>query len=81
MSSTFKQVAAVPPRPNLGLHVSRVAHRAGQWILLAWHAYTTRQALAQLDDRALHDLGISRAQAQFEADRPFWDLTDPASRR
>lgn len=33
-----------------------------------------RQQLAALDDRMLKDIGISRATAQSEARRPFWDL-------
>ena len=34
----------------------------------------TRRALASLDDRALSDIGISRAQAQFESERAGWEL-------
>ncbi len=37
-----------------------------------WRNYTTRRDLAALDDRMLQDLGISRAQAQFEANRAIW---------
>ncbi|WP_419740106.1 DUF1127 domain-containing protein [Ruegeria sp.] len=32
-----------------------------------------RQQLAQLDARALNDIGITRAQADAEARRPIWD--------
>ncbi|HPD91452.1 MAG: DUF1127 domain-containing protein [Rhodobacter sp.] len=32
-----------------------------------------RRALAELDDARLRDLGLTRAQARSEADRPFWD--------
>ena len=32
-----------------------------------------RRALADLDDSRLQDLGLTRAQARAEADRPFWD--------
>ena len=35
-----------------------------------------RRTLAQLDDRALDDIGISRAEAQTEATRPIWDAPD-----
>ena len=38
----------------------------------AWRNFTTRRDLADLDERMLKDLGISRAQAQFEANRPIW---------
>ena len=32
-----------------------------------------RRQLAQLDERALQDIGLSRADALRECDRPFWD--------
>jgi uncharacterized protein YjiS (DUF1127 family) len=31
-----------------------------------------RAALAALDDRMLADLGISRAEAEFLSNKPFW---------
>jgi uncharacterized protein YjiS (DUF1127 family) len=37
-----------------------------------------RQLLAGLDDCALKDLGLSRADIQSESERPFWD--DPMKR-
>lgn len=33
-----------------------------------------RAALRRLDDQALFDLGLSRAEADAEASRPFWDV-------
>jgi uncharacterized protein YjiS (DUF1127 family) len=36
-----------------------------------------RQRLGDLDDRMLQDLGISRAQAEYEASRPIWDSRMP----
>ena len=45
--------------------VSRLWHGVGDAIQLR----RTRRELAQLDDRMLQDLGISRAQAAFEAGR------------
>lgn len=38
--------------------------------LSLWHQ---RRALARLDDVRLADLGLTRAQAQAESARPFWD--------
>ena len=35
-----------------------------------------RATLRKLDDAALHDLGLSRAQAEAEAARPVWDVPD-----
>jgi uncharacterized protein YjiS (DUF1127 family) len=31
-----------------------------------------RAQLARLDDRMLADIGISRAEAEFLANKPFW---------
>ena len=35
----------------------------------------TRGGLAEMDDRMLADLGISRAQADFQLSRAPWELT------
>jgi uncharacterized protein YjiS (DUF1127 family) len=32
-----------------------------------------RRTLAALDDHILSDIGLTRAQAEAEADRPIWD--------
>jgi uncharacterized protein YjiS (DUF1127 family) len=31
-----------------------------------------RRALAELDDRMLRDIGVTRSQANRETERPFW---------
>jgi uncharacterized protein YjiS (DUF1127 family) len=38
-------------------------------------AAMTRRQLAEMDDRMLKDIGISRIDAMLEADRLPWDLT------
>jgi len=35
---------------------------------------TSRRYLVEMDDHMLHDLGISRAQANFEASRAPWNI-------
>jgi uncharacterized protein YjiS (DUF1127 family) len=60
--------------------------RAGAWLvlgLLRWQELNRqRHSLLQLDDRMLKDLGLSRADAQREGLRPFWDQgIDHTSRR
>mgnify|MGYP002354229785 CR=1 FL=1 len=35
-----------------------------------------RRDLRNLDDRMLNDIGLSRREADAEADRPFWDAPD-----
>jgi uncharacterized protein YjiS (DUF1127 family) len=40
---------------------------------LAWHDRAReRRALMELSDHMLRDIGISRAEAQGEAAKPFW---------
>jgi uncharacterized protein YjiS (DUF1127 family) len=35
-----------------------------------------RSSLAQLDDRALKDIGVTRSEANIEASRYIWDAPD-----
>ncbi|MCR8546539.1 DUF1127 domain-containing protein [Salipiger sp. P9] len=45
--------------------------------ILTWQAlYRQRRRLADLDAAALRDLGISRHDAEYEAQRPFWDAPE-----
>jgi uncharacterized protein YjiS (DUF1127 family) len=60
--------------------VTRPLTRFGALVVRVWRAFERvqevwgmRQRLGDLDDRMLQDLGISRAQAQYEASRPIWD--------
>ncbi|WP_217477096.1 DUF1127 domain-containing protein [Stutzerimonas stutzeri] len=42
--------------------------------LRRWHSlYRQRRQLAALSDDMLKDLGLSRADIDTEANRPFWD--------
>lgn len=42
-------------------------------ILATWGArLKQRTDLAEMDDRMLKDIGVSRGAAQIEADKPFW---------
>lgn len=48
--------------------------------LLRWDQVAReRRSLRALDDRALRDLGLTRADVEREALRPFWDI--PPDRR
>ena len=41
--------------------------------LLVWHDRAReRRALLEMSDLQLHDIGISRAEAGSEGDKPFW---------
>ena len=42
-------------------------------LLVGWHLRArSRAMLAELDDRLLADLGLSRADVTRECDKPFW---------
>ncbi len=45
-----------------------VMARVGAWRL----RQRQRALLASLSDTELQDIGVSRAQANFEAEKPFW---------
>jgi uncharacterized protein YjiS (DUF1127 family) len=51
-----------PPIP------SNIAYTVGAW----FERRRQRRALAELDDRLLDDVGLSREQARCEAAKPFW---------
>ena len=52
----------------------RVSARVRRHLRLMLLAARTRRLLAQMDERMLLDIGISRAQARTEAARWPWDL-------
>ena len=58
--------------PLLRLPALSPIRRLRQWSSLS----RQRAALATLDDAALRDLGLTRAEARAEAARPFWDAPD-----
>jgi len=44
-------------------------------LVLDWQEVARqRRALLTLDERLLKDIGITRADAEREASRPFWDM-------
>ncbi|MBP0464346.1 DUF1127 domain-containing protein [Roseomonas sp. PWR1] len=47
------------------------------WLRRVLHAVESRRHLAEMDDRMLSDIGISRTDAMREATRAPWDLTPP----
>ncbi len=55
-------------RPGVGiLLVGMLA-----WLLDHYAVYRQRRTLLALDDRMLKDIGISRADALREGNKPFW---------
>lgn len=59
-------------------HAGFTPHRIQpvNWLVRAYRVWQQRQALRDLDDRLLGDIGISRGDAETEAGRRFYDLPD-----
>jgi uncharacterized protein YjiS (DUF1127 family) len=57
-----------PRREGAGGPIDRVVATVREWRRRA----RARRELARFDDHLLHDIGLSRSQAQFESDKPFW---------
>jgi uncharacterized protein YjiS (DUF1127 family) len=75
-----RRVVAEPAVPRSGMPDLRGAShhgeapRAGFWAMLrsAWRRHRTRGCLADLDAHLLKDIGVSYAEAEAEANKPFW---------
>jgi len=64
----FTTVARASPGHRLGW--PPLLSRA--WLRAAWRRYRSRQRIADLDAHLLKDIGVSYAEAEAEANRPFW---------
>ncbi len=71
---TFRSPAALFPGEQLQLSGSFIrAVRKGFNLLYTWQDRAQeRTRLAAIEDHLLSDMGISRAQADHEAAKPFW---------
>lgn len=58
---------ATRPQAPLGL-LTRVGETLAQWQARA----RERHELATLDERALHDIGLTRGDIESETAKPFW---------
>ncbi|MEX2201117.1 MAG: DUF1127 domain-containing protein [Dongiaceae bacterium] len=66
---------AASKRPAAVRTVSLPGHRLRhllRWFWLRTDKARQRRALARLDDAALRDIGLTRADAAKEAAKPFW---------
>ena len=41
-------------------------------VAAAWRRHATRRRIAALDPHTLKDIGVSHAEAEAEANKPFW---------
>lgn len=60
--------AAVAPRRGRGQKTHAFLARAKEF----WRRYRTRVAIANLDPHLLRDIGVTYAEAEHEANKPFW---------
>jgi uncharacterized protein YjiS (DUF1127 family) len=75
-----RSAVAEPHASRSGLTVVRgapcpgVTPPASLWATLraAWRRQRTRRCLAELDAYMLKDIGVSYAEAEAEANKPFW---------
>ncbi|MDO9618742.1 MAG: DUF1127 domain-containing protein [Pseudomonas sp.] len=61
-----------------GRRLFEVLRALGRQFSRWWQLAEQRRRLAMLDDAALKDLGLSRADVTQESERSFWD--DPMAR-
>ena len=76
MSQSITKFHRAPTTATWQGRVGQMWHRVGA----AWREAATHRQLAQLDDHGLADIGMSRAQVQFEVERPVWALV-PGNQR
>jgi uncharacterized protein YjiS (DUF1127 family) len=75
---TYGGIHHEPQHPALShrLHASKLYTLAG--IIGAWlDRSRQRRVLAELDDRLLRDIGLTRSEARSEAAKPFWCAGKP----
>jgi uncharacterized protein YjiS (DUF1127 family) len=70
------QPRTIEPRKSLGERIAAAAVSALTQIQTWRERARSRHALLRLDDHMLHDLGISRATAEFKGSQPFWRTDD-----
>lgn len=71
-SPSFSPAHGRSVRPRLGGLPGNLLIRALGTVLEWNDRYRQRIHLAQLDDRMLRDMGVSRSEAFHESDKPFW---------
>ena len=52
--------------------MSRIGTRSLEFLLEVWALDRERRALQAMDDAALKDMGLSRADIEGELAKPFW---------
>ena len=74
MSASIFSFPPTRSRPGLAGLLRRAWANAWANLKQAERVVASRRNLRRLDDRMLSDIGISHAQAEFEAERKPWEL-------
>lgn len=62
-----------PARHHVAVEALTDAFDALRGIFRVWvRRIRERQQLANLDDRTIRDIGLTRAEAMYLSDKPFW---------
>jgi uncharacterized protein YjiS (DUF1127 family) len=69
---TFCAALALAEHEAFQSSVARLAGRVATLVAEWQDRVRARRELARLDERMLHDIGINRMDAEFEASKPFW---------
>jgi len=79
LTTRFLADAGSPARDSGRMRAAPVRRQnkpqvGGPWatIVAAYRRHRTRAALAGLDASMLKDIGVSPAEAEYEANKPFW---------
>ncbi len=68
---SVNQIEAGHRRPLIDI-VAGLPRRILDTLLLWQERHSQRRQLMRMDDRLLKDIGVSRARARAEFDKPFW---------
>ena len=72
VSIQWRETPSRPRQHNAVLALTEAANHAVA-TLREWRRRSRERAeLAELDDRMLKDIGLSRADAEFLSNKPFW---------
>ena len=66
-----------PQKSTIGGHFTETLAMWALPIRVVLERHRQRRALAELDDRLLDDIGITRSRALIEANRPLWSVGKP----
>lgn len=70
LTAPMRQPAARPT--SLGRHLAAIPRLVAASVRTWLDRARARRELRRLDDAILRDIALPRAQANFDADKPFW---------